>query len=234
MSTCRRRTIQLSKNAKYRKRRFSPDLVATATADIGRQRADAEFDAHIFRCGNLRNRRKYEPQTQPQKQQATTGSSGVASRHRLLPVLFGLPGIWAENRWESSRRVNPLASNPIRKPFSYHPPVYASTPRVPVLQLAIFKPTMATEGMQEEFLEMFSLYVSQVPVVTLDFGKGLLHVLSFTTDCASRSRVRIFFQASPGWHEHRNEDPDHLPHSVTDDGLAESTLSRSYPFPVRR
>jgi hypothetical protein len=52
MSTCRRRTIQLSKNAKYRKRRFSSDLVATATADIGRQPADAEFEAHIFRCGN--------------------------------------------------------------------------------------------------------------------------------------------------------------------------------------
>jgi hypothetical protein len=71
--------------------------------------------------------------------------------------------------------------------------------------------------------------------VALDFGKGLLHVLSFTTDCASRSRVRIFFQASAqDGMNMGNEDPDHLPHSVTDDGLAESTLSRSYPFPVRR
>ena len=52
MSTCRRRTIQLSKNAKYRKRRFASDLVATKTVDIDRQPADAEFDAHIFRCGN--------------------------------------------------------------------------------------------------------------------------------------------------------------------------------------
>ena len=155
MSTCRRRTIQLSKNIEYRKRRFASDLGATATADIGRQPADAEFDAQIFRCGTLRNHRKYEPQTQPQKQQATTRFSGMTSRHRPLPVLFGLPGIWAGNRWESSRWVNPLASNPIRKPFSYHPPVYASTPRVPVLPLATFNRNMATEGMQEKFLKCF-------------------------------------------------------------------------------
>ncbi len=159
MSTCRRRTIQLSKNAKYRKRRFSSDLVATATADIGRQPADAEFDAHIFRCGNQGAAGSTSPKL-------NLKSNNTLQRRSVAPQavarLVWLPGIWAGNRWGSSRWVNPLASNPIRKPCSYHPPVYASTPRVPVLQLAIFKTSMASEGMQEEFFEMFSLYVCSV------------------------------------------------------------------------
>ena len=93
MSTCRRRTIQLSKNRECRKRRFSPDLVATETADISRQSADAEFDARIPPLRQPKRQRKCEPQTQPQMQQATTCFSSTTPCHTQLPVLFGLPGI---------------------------------------------------------------------------------------------------------------------------------------------
>ncbi len=117
MSTCRRRTIQLSKNLEYRKRRFSPDLLATETANIGRQPADAEFDARVSLLRQPARRRKCEPQTQPQTQHATTCLGGATPRHSLLPALFGLLGIWLATGGKVLVGVAPTCFKPYPKAF---------------------------------------------------------------------------------------------------------------------
>ena len=97
MSTCRRRTIQLSKNLECRKRRFSSDLVATETTDVSRQPPDAGFDArlpcfrqHLRAAGSANLKLSLKPDRRQNAYAARVGATACG-----LPRL-GLLGIRLE------------------------------------------------------------------------------------------------------------------------------------------
>jgi hypothetical protein len=115
MSTCRRRTIQFSKNLEYRKRRFSSGLAATKVAGIGRQPADAEFDARISPEAKQATTGSTNPKLNPQSNTQQRLSATQTRAAGLLPVLLELPGIWAGNRWESSLQGEPTCLRPYPK-----------------------------------------------------------------------------------------------------------------------
>src|SRR5215471_6717324 len=98
-----------------------------------------------------KNRRKANSKLNPKSntwQHLSTTQNRAAG---CCPSCLGCLEFGLETGGKLLVKVNPLASNPIRKPFSYHPPDYASTPGVPALQLATTNVSMRAEGMQEKF-----------------------------------------------------------------------------------